>query len=130
MRDFIGFTEPAPADATPPSPISNLASIVSGKAVMLSWAPATDNIGIDHYDIYADGMKVDLTVGTLYTFVNQISGLHIYGVSAVDKAGNQSDKITISVTVSDDIPPSEFSRMLALLQENNQLLKEIRAHFG
>ena len=78
----------------------------------LSWDKATDNIGVDHYEIYRDGILVHNTTGTSYRdtgLVNDHS--YTYIVRAVDASGNKgnfSDPVsgTPTKTSTPYTPPS------------------------
>jgi chitodextrinase len=85
-------TTPAVIDATAPKAPSSLRALVVGTTqVALSWVPSTDDVGVDHYDVYRDGAVVGRA--TLPNYLD--SGLsaassHVYKVVAVDAAGNPS----------------------------------------
>jgi hypothetical protein len=110
------------ADVEPPSPPSGLVCEpyppVEG-AVCLSWGHATDNIGVTAYNVYRDRLFVATVrlaeekgsagaatgdVETLFIDREVGPGVHRYAVTALDKAGNESDAagpITVRVTRPD-----------------------------
>jgi hypothetical protein len=46
-------------DTTPPSAPKNLISTnITEISFTLSWDASTDNVGIDHYEVYKDGAKI------------------------------------------------------------------------
>ncbi len=57
----------------------------------IAWSASTDNIGVDHYDIYVNGNKLYSTTDTLFT-VTQLDSLIPYRfvVRAIDSSGNVS----------------------------------------
>ncbi len=94
-------------DATPPSVPGSLSSPSNTyRSVTLSWEESTDagdaeTAGMDHYNVYLDGTKETETAAE--TTETSLSGLdsdttYEFGVSAVDRAGNESEQATVSVT--------------------------------
>jgi hypothetical protein len=80
-------------DFIPPSNVTDL-TVTDAKdgKLDLSWDKATDNIGVDHYEIYRDGILVLNTTETSYQdtgLVNDHS--YTYIVRAVDAAGNKGN---------------------------------------
>lgn len=84
--------KPPVVDTTPPSaPAQFISPAQSKSTISLSWAPATDNVGVVAYDIYRGGAKVGSTASNSFTD----SGLtamtqYSYVVKARDAAGNVS----------------------------------------
>ncbi|MBN2420759.1 hypothetical protein JXB27_00610 [Candidatus Woesearchaeota archaeon] len=90
-------------DRTGPSKISNAAS--SGNRI--SWSTATDQNGVEYYNIY------DLTgvvASTLQTYWDADDDSKVYFISAVDKAGNEGEK-------------TEYNLARAVLLEGNKTAK-------
>lgn len=60
-------------------------------SVALRWKASTDNVGIERYDIYANGQKLYSTDNLYFTVAN-LDSLTTYDfyVKAVDRAGNES----------------------------------------
>ncbi len=86
-------------DSTPPSSIQVLtANPLTSKRVELEWGRATDNIGVNHYEIYVNnGISPVATVadGGATTFRYSVLGLepiteYTFEVRAVDAIGNKS----------------------------------------
>ncbi|WP_319433238.1 hypothetical protein [Mycobacterium sp. RTGN5] len=85
-----------PPDAQPPTVPTITASTITTTSATLHVSGSTDNVGVDGYDIYRDGLQVnvapikagqsfvdtDLTPGTEYS----------YSAQAFDAAGNYSDE--------------------------------------
>lgn len=104
------------ADETPPSTPTDLtATNVASTAITIEWNAATDNSGIDHYNIYratgTDALtKVAEANGTEYTDESlSPSTTYRYAVSAVDLAGNEgqmSDPIEVTTDPPDETPPT------------------------
>jgi len=99
-------------DETPPSAPSNLAVTETGsESVGLTWDAASDSggSGLANYAVYLDGaLDHRITAGTAAT---ELSGLlpettYEFAVSAVDGAGNESDRSGV-VTATTDPPASE-----------------------
>jgi Purple acid Phosphatase, N-terminal domain/Calcineurin-like phosphoesterase len=91
-KPFDAQTYDFAADTTPPSAPGSLTAAQDGSgAVTLTWAAASDNIGVSAYDIYRNGSYL-ATVGpkvTSYTDSTATSGTgYTYVVNARDLAGN------------------------------------------
>jgi subtilisin len=88
-------------DTTAPSAPTNLVSTgTTDTTVDLSWDASSDDTGVDHYDVYVNGMATVETADTSAT----IEGLspetaYDFYVAATDGAGNESDSSgTVTVT--------------------------------
>lgn len=83
---------PTQDDPEPPAAPANLsASNITANSVTLSWAAATDNIGVTAYEIYRNGMLIDTVQGTTLTVTNlNTGGLYSFYVKAKDAFGNRS----------------------------------------
>jgi chitodextrinase len=97
---------PANTDTEAPCAPLNLVAGVNFTNVLLSWLPAMDNVGIAAYNVYQDGALVATTTSAKAA----ISGLKpltafVFGVSAVDAAGNESLITTLKVTSGQDQTP-------------------------
>jgi len=77
-------------DGTAPTAPGNLSTAVSRKTqVKLSWSASTDaGSGIDHYEVFRNGIKLSILSGTSYTDKVSGKGTYDYMVKAFDKAGN------------------------------------------
>jgi chitodextrinase len=116
-------TQAPPADTTAPSTPTGLsASVVSSSQINLSWAAASDNVGVTGYKIYRG------TGSTTPAFLTSVSGTsfqntglsastsYTYKVQAVDAAGNASaqsagvTKTTFGAAVVGSLPgPGPFN---------------------
>ncbi len=75
------------------------ASIVAGTTVGLKWGGAGDASGIEKYVILRDGVKVGETTALSYLDTDlTVDTTYVYEVMAVDNAGNESEKHTVTVT--------------------------------
>ncbi len=78
-------------DNEPPSKVTGL-TVTNEKdgKLLLGWNSATDNIGIDHYKIYRDGVFVHTETTATYQDTGLVNGhSYTYIVSAVDASGNE-----------------------------------------
>jgi glucose/arabinose dehydrogenase len=97
------WTVPAAgADTTPPTAPAQLrVAALTCDSVSLSWSAATDDVGVDAYDIYHDGQLVRSVPGTTTSATLPVVGGATWGwyVNARDAAGNVSQAgPTVSVT--------------------------------
>lgn len=75
----------------PTVPTGLKSTSVKTTSATLSWNPAKDNTGVDHYNLYRDGEKVKTVQGTSVTDTNLTADKsYSYTVQAVDGAGNES----------------------------------------
>ena len=94
----------------PRAPTNVTASTRTTTSIALTWAPATDNVGVAGYGIYNAGQLVNTTAGT----TGIVSGLtcgtnYTLAVDAFDATGNSSPKTTVMVSTlpcADTTPPT------------------------
>jgi glucose/arabinose dehydrogenase len=106
------LTTTAPDTQVPTAPTNLAASAITQNSFTLSWTAATDNIGVTGYDVYQNGVKINVANITATSY--NVTGLlpattYGYYVKAKDAAGNQSaNSNTLNVTTGspDVIPPS------------------------
>ena len=86
-----------PADTQPPTaPANPRPTGTTQTSVSVAWDSSTDDVGVDHYNVYDGTTLVGSATGTTFT----VSGLtcgstHSFGVEAVDTAGNVSPRTTV-----------------------------------
>ncbi len=97
---------PASTDAEAPCAPLNLTAEVSFTNVQLSWLPAMDNVDVVSYNVYQDSVLIGST-SNLQVLVSELTPLTdlVFGVSAVDAAGNESLTTTLKVTSGEDESP-------------------------
>ncbi|GAB4487939.1 MAG: hypothetical protein OHK0019_03590 [Saprospiraceae bacterium] len=99
-------TPPTVTDAEAPSAPLNLAAEVVFNNVTLNWWASTDNVSVTGYNLYQDGVKILTTTATSV----YLPGLtpqteFVFGVSAVDAAGNESLPNNLKVTTDEEETP-------------------------
>jgi subtilisin len=99
-------------DTTPPTPPENVSyKMAAGGKATLNWTASQDASPILGYNVYRDGKKIkNLLYGFQLTETLQ-PGFYQYEVSAVDEAGNESQKSPITVKVYQlysDVPLSKW----------------------
>jgi len=80
-------------DTTPPTTPTNLSADLVGRTqVTISWTASTDNVGVNYYRIYLDGVvQLPTEIGTTYTIFGLQAGTqYTINVDAVDTSGNAS----------------------------------------
>jgi chitodextrinase len=114
----MSATTSACADSQPPTAPGNVtASTRTTTSIALTWAAATDNVGVAGYGIYNAGSLVNTTVGT----TGIVSGLscgtnYTLSVDAFDASGNSSPKTTVMVSTlacADTSPPTQPTNLRA-----------------
>jgi chitodextrinase len=81
-----------PSDTESPAAPSQLAaSAASSSQIDLSWTASTDNVGVEGYKVYRDGVQVGTATTTSYSDTGLSSSTtYTYYVKAYDLAGNLS----------------------------------------
>ncbi len=95
--------EAGPPDTEAPTTPTNLvASNISATGATLSWNPSTDNVGVNHYNVFIDGSLVGTSTNTTFN-VTGLTPLTSYlaAVNAEDAAGNVSGNANASFTTID-----------------------------
>jgi hypothetical protein len=111
-------------DKTGPSaPVLNVPT-TTGSSVHLTWAASTDNVGVDVYKIFMNGVFVDSTPNTFYDVVRLPDyWTASYTVYASDFAGNPSlSSNARSATTKDMTPPSPPGVLTAHPQDGSVTL--------
>ena len=101
------------ADAVAPSKPGSLVAALSGDDVALSWAAATDNVGVTGYRVYRGATLLTTTTSLSYVDADPLAGTNAYTVRAIDAAGNESaasDPATIAL--ADVTPPTASANLV------------------
>lgn len=119
VSSSISVTTTAVIDTIAPSvPTGLTATSVTQSSFTLSWNAATDNVGVNEYEVYQDGVSIGRLAGTT-TAITGLSADVTYSMSvkSIDAAGNasaQSAELDVSTsTPSDTIPPSAPTALVA-----------------
>ncbi len=87
----------SPDVVAPSVPVSVVATASSGRRVNVSWAPATDDVGVSGYQVYRNGTLIAVVGGSVTGWADgSVSGNtpYAYAIVAKDPAGNLSAKST------------------------------------
>lgn len=107
-------------DTTAPSVPANLGSpSQTDTSISLTWDAATDNVGVDGYDVYRGGTLITTTYTTNYTDSGRaVNTNYTYRVRAHDASGNNSaQSIPFSVnTLPDAVAPSNPTNLTSNAQ--------------
>ena len=113
-------------DQVPPSEPTALIALDTpadqGGSIDLSWAPATDRVGVTGYRVYRVtsyygdwGTPTTLGDVTAYTDTTASTGKrYLYAVTAVDAAGNESPVSVAAATAFDNLTPATPSGLAAV----------------
>jgi chitodextrinase len=76
----------------PTAPTDLAASNVSGTKLTLNWSPAKDDVAVDHYEVYKDGVKIEdnVTDTSITVEALDLDTSYDFSVTAVDAACNTS----------------------------------------
>jgi len=104
----------AATDTEPPSaPGPITVAEITTTSVLLTWTPATDNVGVDRYEVsqfFTDVVVLHRTTATGLRLTGlRPSRAYAFGVRAVDAAGNSSPSsrtLRLIMPPGDDVPPS------------------------
>lgn len=91
---------PVPIDKTAPTVPKNLvASVISANQINLSWSASKDNVAVEGYRIFRNGVLIASQVQTSYSNMGlNPSTTYLYTVQALDTAGNVSAKSSSVIT--------------------------------
>jgi len=97
---------PTNSDTEAPCAPLNLTAGVDFTNIQLNWLPAMDNVGVVAYNVYQNGVLIATTTD-LQAYIAGLTPLtdYVFGVSAVDAAGNESLISTLKVTSGLDQTP-------------------------
>jgi hypothetical protein len=97
---------PTPDTVAPSTPGSLSVSAQGTTTFTLSWAAASDNVGVTGYKLFLNGNQIATTAGTSYGFSALGCGTnYTLGVAAYDAAGNTSAIATIGGSTAACPPP-------------------------
>ncbi|AEE53663.1 LamG-like jellyroll fold domain-containing protein [Haliscomenobacter hydrossis] len=97
---------PVSSDTLAPDAPLNLLAVVTNTTVNLDWRDASDDVGVTAYNLFQDGKKVattaqsDMVVENLKPLTS-----FVFGVTALDAAGNESGMTSITVKTGEDATP-------------------------
>ncbi|WP_310393778.1 Ig-like domain-containing protein [Hymenobacter sp.] len=100
VTSFAGGSGGTDTEA-PTSPQQLATSDITGSAIRLAWASATDNIGVAGYKLFLDNALVTSVANSPYQFTGlSPATTYTLGVRAVDFAGNESALSTITAATT------------------------------
>jgi pectate lyase len=99
----VGSSTPSTVDTEAPTAVANLSDSSAGLSVTLTWSAATDNVGVDYYQISRNGTVIGTTSTTSFTDGSVSENTdYTYQVLAYDAAGNGSSSVSVNVSVPAD----------------------------
>jgi chitodextrinase len=96
-------------DQEPPSPPTGLAADPFARSVDLTWAAATDNVGVSSYTVFRDDAPIATVDGAALAFTDRTvrpAASYVYEVAARDAGGNtspRSDAVTVTTLDADPL---------------------------
>lgn len=113
-------------DVTPPTvPAGVSATITQSGQVYVSWNTSTDNVAVEGYYLYRNGMLIANTPGYTYYTDTVPAGLYAYTVEAYDAAGNvsaQSAPSSLISVIADTTPPTAPANLTAAVSSSSIVL--------
>jgi chitodextrinase len=120
LKERIVLVRPGAPDRQAPTAPTGLASPgQTDETALLTWSPASDNVGVVSYDVYADGVLAGSTApGETSFLITGLAALTTYNVTvkAKDAAGNASAAsaaFAITTEAPDATPPSAPENLTA-----------------
>lgn len=109
-------------DRTPPSsPTTVTFSELKPVSLRLTWAPSTDDIKMNNYSIYQDGVLLTETLDTTFEVTNLTDGVnYTFTVKAKDAADNYSEGT--SVFIDREIPTAPKELKYGVVTDNSVAL--------
>ena len=107
---FAKFCDGDGGDSIAPGQATGLTQTrAENHKVVIRWGAATDNIGVDHYEVSRDGSVIGTKTGGVSTYwftdANLDSGTtYNYSVVAVDLAGNRGEAVTLDADTTGTPP--------------------------
>ncbi len=106
--DWIGLIERKDDEVRPATPGGLHVVSQTDTSATVAWSASTDNVAVDGYAVYVDGVKKKtLTAGTLTATIEGLAAGKTYAfkVEATDTSGNRSQPAALSVTMQDGTAP-------------------------
>ncbi len=109
QTERVALSAPPPDTQPPSTPTGLAATVVSWNQIDLAWVASTDNVGVQGYKLYRDGMYL-AALGAIGSTAISDTGLaaattYTYALSAIDAAGNESG-LSLSASETTQAPPS------------------------
>ncbi|OQX00223.1 MAG: hypothetical protein BWK73_49155, partial [Thiothrix lacustris] len=107
----------------PTTPTGVIAEVLTPTQIVLTWEPASDNVGVASYQILRNSVKIGTSTQTRFTDSKAVQNtLYRYQVVALDAAGNTSaPSAVVEVTSGDATAPSAPSNLTAQVNTTQQV---------
>ena len=106
-------------DQTAPTAPVELKAVSTSQSVALSWKAATDNVGVDSYVVYRDGLPLTSMSSSVTSFTDNAlvgNSAHQYYVKAFDRADNEGPASnTVTRSFADTTAPTAPSGLARTL---------------
>ena len=101
---------PSTQDLLAPSTPADLTAVYNSGRVDLTWSASTDNVGVTGYEIYRNGVKIDVVPGgSAYSDGTAPPGAILdYEIRALDASGNRSEPTTPAEVTTPGFTPLIF----------------------
>lgn len=107
----------------PTSPAGVQANVTGANQIDLTWQPSTDDGILTGYKVYRDGDHIGSSSAAAYSDMGVTQGVtYGYRVSAVDEAGNESEKSSdVMVNTGDTTAPTAPANLSATVASSSQI---------
>ncbi len=118
----LNVTTNLPDLIPPTAPTNLLSSIITQTSFILKWTASTDNVGVTGYDVYRDGVKINLSLVSTTTYnVTGLSPATLYSmtVKAKDAVANESlESLPLLITtLTSTVPTETFTQRTILANQ-------------
>jgi hypothetical protein len=96
------------SDISPPTAPTNLKGLANTPdSIGLSWNASQDDVGVNHYTIYRNGVAINNVTTTSFTDTGLVSNsVYNYTVLAVDGVGNSSPNSNSAPVITQEVAPA------------------------
>jgi chitodextrinase len=111
----------APDTQAPTVPTNLSATAVSVSQINLTWAAATDNVGVTGYRVFRNASQIGTATNTSFSDTGlAASTTYTYAVAAFDAAGNPSaQSASVSATTPAPLPPDTIPPTISIIAPAN-----------
>jgi chitodextrinase len=125
VGDLSNVATATTSDTEAPAVPTGVTLTTAAKSIGVTWAAATDNVGVAGYRVYGNGALLATTTGSSYTDTAVKPGTtYTFAVAAFDAAGNMSAaSASTSVVFTDTVAPTAPTKLTLTPSTTSIVLK-------